>query len=518
MSLSTTPPEILLNIMESLSVGDIVRAAQSCSYLRAFVRSNKRLLANAYNRAYTIHLPLRSSLGDISSELLYEHAAKSVARSTRLAQSINSVPLEPRQTIIYSLEALGTGWDEANRTSFFVRDRILAFLNPDGLFVLLLGPSGEIVNHTRVQLRVAGARYKVAYQMSADENSLYVVLASLKPGEDTLQVFEMCIANEGFGTVTTHLDIRLAERMYDCRCVAIRDPYCVVASRIAVFFVDWRAQRDGVYMPVYEADDQCPRLMYPLHDISSVLIHPQEPLLLIFDDDDDSRKDPSSGVYLSSIPESCENNREIREGSTRTEYYWSRLKRSLTWKSPFVRTQRRGQRKMYPIGFRYSSNSSWILDVLMLGRTSISEELDSAASAPPDNRALVRVSFDSSHDWTAHNETTDTLIVKSSPDNKSSHGNFRMSGSVFSRTFLDGADQSGLIVSVPKFEDGNGSGSSLVRLSVPADSWTADSTSVDEDVPEDTRRFRSTLGPAAFDELTGRLYVSHPRGFQILQY
>lgn len=202
---------------------------------------------------------------------------------------------------------------------------------------------------------------------------------------------------------------------------------------------------------------------------------------------------------------------------TSWNYYCSETRQSLTSKFPFS-TQRRGQSKMCPIGFRSLSNSSWILDVMIIGRTTPPEELDSAHGAPSDNQPVVRVSFDSSDDWAAHVETTDSLIATSSPDSVSSHGNYRMAGSVSSYMFPDMADESGLLIAVPKFDDGNRNGSGLIRLGVPAELWTADSTSVDEDDREDTRRFRSTLGPATFDELTGRLYVSHPRGFQILQY
>ncbi|KZS91008.1 hypothetical protein SISNIDRAFT_467942 [Sistotremastrum niveocremeum HHB9708] len=520
MSLSTTPPEILLNIMESLSVGDIVRAAQSCSYLRAFVRSNKRLLANAYNRAYTIHLPLRSSLEDISPELLYEHAAKSVARSARLAQSINSVPLEPRQSTIYSLEDLGTVWDEANRTSFFVRDKILAFLNPDGLFVLLLGPSGEVVEHTRTRLPLAGARYKVACQMAADEKSLFVVLAATNDNDDRVQVFEMCVANKGFGVVTTYLDIQPPNMMHNGHSVAIRDPYCVVANSINIFLVDWRAQIGGLYTVNFcETNGQGVQrssLLTSFQNIQAVSIHPQEHFLVIFNDDDERNKRPSAGIYIWA-PKSPGLPLNHPRAMTSWNYYCSETRQSLTSKFPFS-TQRRGQSKMCPIGFRSLSNSSWILDVMIIGRTTPPEELDSAHGAPSDNQPVVRVSFDSSDDWAAHVETTDSLIATSSPDSVSSHGNYRMAGSVSSYMFPDMADESGLLIAVPKFDDGNRNGSGLIRLGVPAELWTADSTSVDEDDREDTRRFRSTLGPATFDELTGRLYVSHPRGFQILQY
>ncbi|KZS91005.1 hypothetical protein SISNIDRAFT_487698 [Sistotremastrum niveocremeum HHB9708] len=518
MSLSTTPPEILLNIMESLSVGDIVRAAQSCSYLRAFVRSNKPLLAKAYDRDYTIHVPLGSTLEEMSSEILYEHAARSVAISTRLCKSINSVPLEPRQSTIYSLEALGTVWDEADRTSFFVRDKILAFLNPDGLFVLLLGPSGKIEKQTRTRLPLVGARYQVAYQMSADEKSLLVVLVTVSPGGNRMQVFEMCVANEGFGAVTTYLDIQPPNMMHNGRCVAIRDPYCVVANSMNVFLVDWRAQIGGLYTVDFcETNDQGVQRNSLLTNIQAVLIHPQDPLLVIFNDDDEREKRPNSGIYIWKTPKSPGIPLNHPRAMTSWNYYWSETRRSLTWKSPFP-TQRRGQSKMCPIGFRCLSNSSWILDVMIIGRTTPPEELDSAHGALSDNRPLVRVSFDSSDDWAAHVETTDTSSVTTSPDNISSHGNYRMAGSVSSYTFSDAADQSGLVVAVPNFEDGNGNGSGLIRLTLSAGLWAVDSTSIDEDVRDDKQPLRSTPGPAVFDELTGRLYVRHPRGFQILQY
>ncbi|KZT33189.1 hypothetical protein SISSUDRAFT_1132701 [Sistotremastrum suecicum HHB10207 ss-3] len=531
MSLSTTPPEILLNIMESLSVGDIVRAAQSCSYLRKFVLSNKTPLAKAYNRASTIHLPLGLTPDNISSELLYQHAVKSMATAARLSESINSVPIQPRKNITYSLEDLDIEWDEAYRRTSFVRDNILAFINPDDLFVLLLGPSGDIEKHARVPMNSSGSKYEVAYQMSADENSLFVVLVTIKAGVGKMRVLEMCIAKEGFGTMTTHLDIRLANRMYDSCCVAIRDPYCVVANCRSVFLVDWRAQRGGVFTPFSKTDEQGPGSTWPLHNISSVVIHPQEPLLVIFDDDD-SEKNPNSGIHLSDIPESSGRLMKKLQELTSLDYYYSRMERSLTWKSPFVLTPRYGRSKMYPTGFRCLSKSSWILDVLVIGTTSISEDLDSAPSAFNENQALARVSFDSSDNWTAHVETIEATSVTSHSNNFSFYGSDRMAGSAFFYRYSE--DQSDLPIIVPKFEDGNGNGSGLIQLRLPAELWNVNSSDGDEVESESTNEVGSdstdegemdhylrslwTLGSAIFDQLTGRLYIAHRQGFQILQY
>ncbi|KZS91004.1 hypothetical protein SISNIDRAFT_487697 [Sistotremastrum niveocremeum HHB9708] len=510
MTLSSMPPEILHNIMESLSVGDIVRAAQSCSYLRAFVRSNKLPLANAYNSAYTLYLPLGSNTENMSSELLYENAAKSMAISIRLGKSINCSPLEPRRSITYSLEPLHTTWDETYRTVFFVRDKILAFHNLDGLFVLLLGPSGEIEEHTRTQLDLPGSKYEVAYHLSADEKSLFVVLVSVRAEENVMEVYEMCVAKEGFGAVTTYLDIRLPKSMYACQCVAIRDPYCLVANSYSFFLVDWRAHTGGLYnLSSWKMD-------WILYDIKTILIHPKEPTLVIFDGGD-SDHDLNSGIYVFDVPESLGRPLEDPQAMTSSNCHYSKTRQSLAWKSPFS-LQRCSQGKMCPIGFRCLCNSSWILDVMIIGRTSISQGLDSAASIPTDNRALVRVSFDSSDNWTAHVETIDASTVTSSLDNLTSHGNHRLAGSVCSYTFSKLAAQNALRIVFPKFEDGNGNGTGLIQLGVPAELWTTDSASIDEDVLEDAWRFRLIQGPAIFDELTGRLYVRHPRGFQIIQY
>ncbi|KZT33185.1 hypothetical protein SISSUDRAFT_1123005 [Sistotremastrum suecicum HHB10207 ss-3] len=513
MTLSSMPPEILLNIMESLSVGDIVRAAQSCSYLRAFVRSNKPLLAKAYNRAYTIHLPLGSNIENMSSELLYEHAVKSIAISTRLSKSINCSPLEPRRSITYSLEPLNTTWDETYRSGYFVRDNLLVFHNLDGLFVLLLGPSGEIEEHTRTKLNLPEANHEVAYHLSADEKSLFVLLVSVTAGEeDVMEVFEMCVAKEGFGAVTTHLDIPLPESMYACQCVAIRDPYCLVANSHSFFLVDWRAHTCGLYNPFSRKTD------WILYDFQTILIHPKEPTLVIFDDDDsDPNHDLNSGIYVFDIPESLGRPLKDPLAMTTSNCYYSKTRRSLTWKSPFP-SQRHIQGKMCPIGFRCLSNTCWILDVMIIGRTSISECLCWAAKPPTNDRPLVRVSFDSSDNWTAHVETIEASSVNASPDDVSSHGNHQLAGSVFSYTFSKLPVQNALQIIVPKFEDGNGNESGLIRLSVFAGLWATGSTSSDEDVLEDTWWYRSTRGPAVFDELTGRFYVRHPRGFQIIQY
>lgn len=188
-----------------------------------------------------------------------------MATAARLNESINSLPVQPRQTITYSLEELDIAWDEAYRRTSFVRDNILAFINPDDLFVLLLGPSGDIEKHAHVPMNSSGSKYEVAYQMSADAKSLFVVLVTVKAGVEKMRVLEMCIVKQGFGTMTTHLDIRLANRMYDSRCVAIRDPYCIVANRRSVFLVDWRAQRGGVFTPFSKAGEQGPGFMWPLH-------------------------------------------------------------------------------------------------------------------------------------------------------------------------------------------------------------------------------------------------------------
>ncbi|KZS91009.1 hypothetical protein SISNIDRAFT_456988, partial [Sistotremastrum niveocremeum HHB9708] len=95
----------------------------SCSYLRKFVLTNKTPLAKAYNRASTIHLPLGSTPDNVSSEFLYQHAVKSMATASRLSESMNSLPVQPRQNITYSLEDLDIAWDEAYRRTSFKNTR-----------------------------------------------------------------------------------------------------------------------------------------------------------------------------------------------------------------------------------------------------------------------------------------------------------------------------------------------------------------------------------------------------------
>ncbi|KZT33190.1 hypothetical protein SISSUDRAFT_1037215 [Sistotremastrum suecicum HHB10207 ss-3] len=508
MSLSSTPPEMLLNIMESLSVEDIVRAAQSCSYLRRFVLSNKLPLAKAYNRASTLHLPLGSTIKDLSPEILYAHAAKSVAISTRLSKSINSVPLEPRQSIAYSLEALDTKWDQEYHTTFFVRDKMLAFLNPNGLFVLFLGPSGEIERHIHTSLNLSGGTHKVAYQMSADEKTLFVVFVTGKYGADTMQVFEIGIAEEEFGAVTVYLEIRLPRWMHGWRSVAIQDPYCVVADERSLFLVDWRAQSGGVYRPFYQADDQSPGLIQVLRNILSVQIHPQEPLLVLFDNDE-TGNNPNSGIYLLEIPEFSGRHLKNLNDLTDLDSSYSKTERSLTWKLPFGTVQRCDERDIRPIGFRCLSDSSWILDVLIIGRQSFHELFFPGEGAPTENKPLVRVSFDSSQEWTAQVQMTDATSVKWYLDNSSPYGNPQTAGSVFFYRSTEAQDNGP--VAVPKFEDGNENGSGFIRLFLPSELWTVDSN-------DEIDRLRRILDSAIFDQLTGRLYLAHPQGFQILQY
>lgn len=211
------------------------------------------------------------------------------------------------------------------------------------------------------------------------------------------------------------------------------------------------------------------------------------------------------------------------EELTSLDYYFSRMERSLTWKSPFVPTQKRGRSKMYPTGFRCLSKSSWILDVLMIGTTSISEDLDSAPSTFNDSQALARISFDSSNDWTAQVETVDTTSVTSHSNNFSFYGSHRIAGSAFFYRF---SEQSDLPLVVPRFEDGNGNGSGLIRLHLPAELCAVDSSdedevgsdSTDEDEMDNYLSVLWTLGSAIFDQLTGRLYIAHPQGFQVFQF
>ncbi|KZS91003.1 hypothetical protein SISNIDRAFT_551145 [Sistotremastrum niveocremeum HHB9708] len=422
-ALLSLPPEIVLNILDTLSAGEIVTLAQTCSTLRTFILSNRTPLSKTYTRPYTLHLPLGCTARNISSQLLYAHAVKSMATSARLGRSINSAPLQAYQNVVYSLEALGTRWDEQEQPSaFFVRDKILAFLNDQGLFVLLRGASGEIEKHARLDLGPESG-YEVAYQLSSDEESLLVVIVSLQTAGDVMQVREICIAKEKFGVLTTHLDIPLPLTMTSC--VVIRDPYCVAINPHGAFLVEWR-ERTGQLLEFYarRADDKGTQSKSTLYDISTILFHPKDSVLVIFDCSEDN---PASGMYLADIPLTMDSLTETpRSGASLL-----RTRKPPEWISPF--TPQTGsdpesyEGKMFPMGFRGLSDSSWILDVLVSGDIAEGPDLN----ADEDPSTLIRLSFDLSDNWTAQVEMIDTTSASPDDTNLFPLGSHRLAGSVF---------------------------------------------------------------------------------------
>ncbi|KZS91002.1 hypothetical protein SISNIDRAFT_456985, partial [Sistotremastrum niveocremeum HHB9708] len=394
-SLVSLPPEILLIILDSLSVGDIVRVAQTSSALRRFVLSNRIPLSKSFNHSYTLHLPLTCTTKNLSPQLLYTHAVKSMAISARLAQSLNGSPIQPRQSVVYSLEALETKWDPTKPpVGYFVRDRILAFLNQQGIFVLLLGEAGDIEKHARLELQ-AEFETEIAYQMSQDENSLLVATVSLRDNGDLMHVREVCIAKDGFGSISNHLEIGLP--LDTTSCVAIRDPYCVAVNTEEAYLVNWR-EKTGQWLkfhPHNMAGDK-PGRDWTLFDILTIIIHPKEPVLVIFDCSDDH---PTSGMYLADIPKAMQSIEE-----TVRHIHSLKTRSAPVWTSPF--TPETGsdpesyEGKMFSMGFRRLSDSFWILDVLISGDIAETSDPD----APPDRSALARVSYDLSENWTAQIE------------------------------------------------------------------------------------------------------------------
>ncbi|KZT35272.1 hypothetical protein SISSUDRAFT_185795 [Sistotremastrum suecicum HHB10207 ss-3] len=146
-------PELVISFLAELSIQDIVNVAQTCSYLRAVIRSNKQsILQNPNAPAILDSLPLGFTPSTISPEILYATAASSTATSRRLG---SGVPLTAQSHTVYDLSKFHITWDRQNSlrpSDFFLVANLLVFRSSSNLFFLKLGPSGVVEESSTLKL------------------------------------------------------------------------------------------------------------------------------------------------------------------------------------------------------------------------------------------------------------------------------------------------------------------------------------------------------------------------------
>lgn len=263
MGLLTLPPELLIKIIDGLCIQDIVSAAQvrfhfyfqfepwyslqvcsdkTCGTLRSLVLENKSLLFSAEN-SYALQLPMGRNPKDVSSEAIYDIAAKSATISAGLSAA--QEPLKPRSETLYDLGPLGFGWGgDKVPTNLFVRDDLVAFVSGTTLCVIKLANDGTIKRGVRVRMAPEPApQFYVDYQVSDDRCSILVAVATspsppgqANPGQavhpDVLAVQEIYISEDRFGKTMSHFDTLLPSASMEN--LIIRDPYVAIVSQWSV--------------------------------------------------------------------------------------------------------------------------------------------------------------------------------------------------------------------------------------------------------------------------------------------
>lgn len=174
--------------------------------------------------------------------------------------------------------------------------------------------------------------------------------------------------------------------------------------------------------------------------------------------------------------------------------------------------------------FRKISSSSYALDIVTISRH-VSPSLvpsngerqlegDQRARVSKSNEVMVFTSFDLDEE-TRQPDLEAHLISLNSPEMNGSElfGVQMIAPRIY---FTERPFDSEKIVKIPKFEDGNGSGSTWTRLTIPQFldlPYDPGHSSRDKSV-----LYRGEVAPSIFNVLTGRLYVCRPNGLHVIQY
>ncbi|KZT35518.1 hypothetical protein SISSUDRAFT_1131073 [Sistotremastrum suecicum HHB10207 ss-3] len=538
MEFLSLPDELILKALEGLSIQDIINVAQTSSLLRTLITSNKSPFLHAQNR-HTIRLPRGcESVEDsrMTSSTLYSLATEMLTTSRCLGAS--QQPLEARRDVVFDMYSvrfedrkprLPPFRDaEAPPTNVFIHDNIIAFQFLTSLFVLLLGTSGVIVEHFELDLGDYGTRYRIHYQLTQSGNSL--IIASLAIFTGRIRVHEVNIMPGEFGKLIQHCDLSFPPS--GPPVITVRDPYVVLASKGDLILVDWR-QNTGVRLLRHNAAPSESGVhheqaamglvtsLLPHFALGALLLHPQEPSLFVSSIDCQSirsvvGRDAHSGIYMINLPTHMPSVPSL--GASNWALYAVELRELQLTREPFAHGTFVDTWIPTMWCRRSSLTSSWILGA--------SYEIDKKGVWDPhsdeENKMIEEVIFELS-DCTTRTQSLSLSSIRQSHTHQNRSRPLKgdwASGKIFEQeASKHNISQSGVVMVVPKFEDGNGHGCCWVRLVLPAPLKAKLPSREGPNVPVigwPGAYWRAS--PCVFDLYTAKMYLWLPDGLHVLQY
>ncbi|KZS92816.1 hypothetical protein SISNIDRAFT_486315 [Sistotremastrum niveocremeum HHB9708] len=507
-SILSLSPELVIPLLAELSIQDIVNVAQTCSYLRAVIRCNKQsILQNPNASAILDSLPLGFTPSTISPEILYATTASSIATSRRLS---SGVPLTAKNHTVYDLSKFDIAWDRHGHlqpSDFFLVSNLLVFRSSSNLFFLKLGPSGVV--EESIILKLSSGYYAIAYQVSDDRRSLFIAVLTLDhaASSEVLRVYEVPIWNDKLGDTTCHLSVGVPYSAYfRSPLVTIRDPYVAVTIEHddipAVVIINMMENR-GVIIDV--CDTEYPVLSvlngqdeYQTMGVANFKFHAQEPVLFIMDEVWPSQ------VFWVDIPDDM----PVLPHSLSFAQNPANLRKVFCREEPFLLPfDYAGSSRLSP--HQKSSPSSHAFDVI--GFNPGNAEFSVTGEEPIEQDCMkndhhwcfimFRVSYDLHLKW----QVECLHFPEHSPSSALNHVflgyHILNPGVYFTTSSLDSAKT----VITSKFEDGQGHGTSVVRLTIPGhlDLPARPNERIEQD---EHALYQGDPAPSLFDVRTGRLY------------
>ncbi|KZT35284.1 hypothetical protein SISSUDRAFT_1051618 [Sistotremastrum suecicum HHB10207 ss-3] len=441
------------------------------------------------------------------------------------------VSMKYRTEVSYDLSALNLRWDKRDPAcDFFIHGNFVAFRAWESLCFMRLKPDGTMENVKQFALSERG-EYEIAYQLINNGDSLLIALVTSHVWSENseLQVLEICIKPNGFGTMVCHLQTGLPCTGSEVKSVAIGDPHVALVCHGECRIINWRKKTGlGVFLVgEFDSDDEKTARYtgdYGPSFVSPVLLvfHPTDPVLIVFD----SLK--RSNIHLYDIPP---NMPLLKSKSSEPSRWTTRMLDSKEIHS-FPNAQWDFDLSMRSAGFRHISASARVLDILTLKRHYLPEEEDEEEDEEDVEEDEEQYASDDSN----YGVTIDTFKVKSpNVDRMKALATSRVSISLqdwstttekleFSQNIPEaaGAKQFGNMVTVngvfhktvpvgscealilPIFPLAGGSKPCWLRLSLP---------------PQ-LRAPNVSDSPAAclFDPKSGRLYACLPEKLHVMQY
>ncbi|KZT40215.1 hypothetical protein SISSUDRAFT_1127376 [Sistotremastrum suecicum HHB10207 ss-3] len=377
------PPELVLKILGSqLTIKDVVNVAQTCTTLRTLILSNKSCICNTSDR-HIIQLPFGRALEELSSELIFARAARSLVT---ISATMSPQPLEICDHVFYPFSSPKFTWNNADPPSdFFTHANILAFRCQATILVLDIGELGVISSITHFPLDI-DSEYLVDYQLADDRRTLRVGATAFgdQDKRSVLHVREICISTGGFGETVHVYRVDLPDQRPTS--MSIRDPYVAVVVNGSICLVlDWRTNR-GVSFEVMLSNYR------QLDMIKTLLFDPRSSSMIIVESWKGHVRCP--GIYMSPIPHDMP---FLIHDLPSDIAGWPSCDVELE-EYPCAHTPSRGSfvGEILTVGFRLILDSEWVLEVIF--------RLDSSETGDQSRTELVRVWFDEPN-WAQHSET-----------------------------------------------------------------------------------------------------------------